>query len=265
MSNRIYSGTNKFEQNYRTNNSTIEQDRYKLPAINNGTTTAAMPNMNSSSMTRSGIPPTNDNYSTPLTNLNTTDYNPSNTNNLAAPTSSTPYRSGEYNTRTTSNHNYKLNDPPRGVVSSQTFSSTPKTSGVNNTTQQVPANRSWSSNKLNGFDKTNTTNTDMNKNSLINQNNSSSHRRPLTSGPDGFNYSSLNMNTSNGQKNIVRDRHLANEILQKAGITSNLTPNDCLEVITDTPVTKIDNVNCDPNPLCLKKPAESQVNYSITH
>jgi hypothetical protein len=32
-------------------------------------------------------------------------------------------------------------------------------------------------------------------------------------------------------------------------------------VITDTPVMMNDNVNCDPNPLCLRKPANCQVRF----
>lgn len=243
MSNRNYCGPNRFPQNHRANNNpTIEQDRYRLPAINNGTT-----------MTRPCIPQGNNNFSTQLSNANNTNYNMSNTNNPSLPTNST-----------SSNNNHKINCPPHGVAPSQTFSSTPITSGMYNTMQQVPADRSRSSNRFTGFDKTNTTNTDVNKNPIINQNDNSSRQRPITSGPDGFNYSSSNMNTSNGQKTVVRDRHLANEILQKAGITSNLTSNDCLEVITDVPITINDNVNCDPNPLCMKKPAESQViNFSL--
>jgi hypothetical protein len=118
--------------------------------------------------------------------------------------------------------------------------------------QQVPANRGWYSNQYIGADKKNKTNTDGNKNMNCPQ-------RSMTSGPGDFNCSQANMNLSNGQKTVLRDRHLANEILQKAGISSNLTPNDCLEVITDVPVTMNDDVNCDPNPLCMKKPADCQV------
>jgi hypothetical protein len=254
MSNRSYCGPNKFPQNYRSINPTNEHDRYKLPAINNET--ATVPNMNSSSMTRSCISQPNNNYSTEFSNLNNT----ANTNNLSLPANVAPDGPALYNARAPSNNNYKINCPPRGIASSQAFTSTPVKSRMYNTMQQAPANRSWSSNQFIGFDKTNTTNTDVNKNPLINQNDSSPPRRPMTSGPGGFNYSSSNMNIANGQKTVVRDRLLANEILQKAGITSNLTPNDCLEVITDTPVTMNDNVNCDPNPLCMKKPAESQVN-----
>jgi len=256
MSNRSYCGPNKFPQSYRSSNPTNEQDRYKLPAINNGT--ATVPNMNSPSMTRPCISQVNNNYPTQFSNLNIT----ANTNNPSLPANVASDGSAVYNARTPSNNNYKINCPPRGIASSQAFTSTPVKSGMPNSMQQAPANRSWSSNQFIGFDKTNTINTDVNKNPLINQNNSSPPRRPMTSGPTGFNYSSSNLNIANGQKTVVRNRLLANEILQKAGITSNLTPNDCLEVITDTPITINDNVNCDPNPLCMKKPAESQVNLN---
>jgi hypothetical protein len=248
MSNRRYFEPNKLSQNSRSNNSTDEHDRYKLPAINNGIATA--PNMNSSPITHPGMPQTNNNYTTQFSNLNNTNHSTRNTNN---PSNCAPFGSTVYNARTSSYNNYKANCPPRGIASSQTFSAPPAASGIYNSMQQAPANSSWSSNQFVGFDKTNATNTDMNKNL-------SSPPRPMTSGPGGFNASSSNV--PNGQKTVVRDRHLANEILQKAGISSNLTENDCLEVITDTPLTMNDNVNCDPNPLCMKKPADSQVNFN---
>jgi hypothetical protein len=260
MSNRSYCGPNKFSQNYRLNNSTNQHDGYKLPAINNET--ATVPNMNLSSMTNPCINQANNNYSTQFSNLINTDYNTVNTNNPSLPANCAPFGPGVSNARTLSYNNFKINCPPRGVASSQAFTSSPITSGMYNAMQQVPANRSWSSNQFIGFDKTNTTNTDLNKNPLINPNNNSPFQRPMTSGPSRFNCSSSNMNIANGQKTVVRDRHLANEILQKAGIPSNSTRNDCFEVITDAPVTINDNVNCDPNPLCMKKAAESQVNLN---
>ncbi len=238
MSNRSYCRSNRFSQN--------EHDRYKLPAINNGT--AIVPNMNSSSMARPCLSQTNNNYSTEFSNLNNTRHNTANTNNGHA----------IYNTSTP---NYKTNFPPHGVASSQTFSLSPPTSGMYNSTQPAPPNRSWSSNQFVASDKTNTIDAGLNKNSLINQN-ETFPSRPMTSGPSGFNRPSSNRNMMSGQKTVLRDRHLANEILQKAGIPSNSTPNDCLEVITDAPVTMNDNVNCDPNPLCMKKPVDSQVNLN---
>lgn len=200
----------------------MELDRYKLPAINNGS-----------------MPQVPNNYSTPVSNLNKTDYNTPKTNNLS---NSTPYASA------------------RGVASSQTFSSLPLTSGMYNSTQPVPANRTWSSNRcVGGGDKTNISNADVNKTVLINHNNNSPPR-PMTSTPGSINRSASNRNIQCGQKTVLYDRQLANEILQKAGIPSSSTRNDCLEVITDVPVTMNDNVNCDPNPLCMKKPADNQVN-----
>jgi hypothetical protein len=256
MSNRSYCGPNKFPQNYRSNASNNEYDRYKLPAINNGP--VAISNMNSAigkpPLARPCIPQANENYP----NLNNGDANNGNTNNPSPPVDCVPSGPAMHNARTPSYNNSKVNCPPRGVASSQTFTSPPSTSGMGNDIQQEPTNRGWSSHQFTGFDKTNT---DVNKNLLTNQSNNYP-QRPMTSVPGGFNSSRSNMNICNGQKNVVRDRNLANEILQKAGIASNLTSNDCLEVITDTPVMMNDNVNCDPNPLCLKKPANCQVIFS---
>jgi hypothetical protein len=224
-------------QNYRSNyNSTNQHDRYKLPAINNGT--AVVPNMNSSSMARPCPSQPNNIYSSEFSNLNHTHYNTANTSNGPA----------MYNTSTPLHNNYTTNFPPRDVASSQTFSLSAPTSGMYNSVQPVPANRTWSSNQFVPHDKTNTTDVDLNKNE-------NPPKRPMTSGPS-------NRNMLNGQKTVLRDRNLANEILQKAGIPSNSTPNDCLEVIADAPVTMDDDVNCDPNPLCMKKPVESPVNFN---
>lgn len=93
---------------------------------------------------------------------------------------------------------------------------------------------------------------------MLNKNNGCTQRL-MTPGSDNLNRIPSNMNKCSGQATVIHDRQLANEILQKAGISSNISPNDCLEVITDTPVTINDHVNCDPDPLCMKKPSECQV------
>lgn len=234
MSNRNFGASGRVSQNHRSNNnnnnSTTELDRHKLPAINNGY-----------------ISQVANNYSTHVSNLNKTDNNTPKTNTMS---NSTPYASA----------NNKTNCLPHGVTSSQTFSSLPLTSGMYNSMQTAPANRSWSSNRFVGLEKTNGSDVDVEKTVLINQNNNSP-ARPMTSVPGSFNRpSSNNRNMQHGQKTVLYDRQLANEILQKAGIPSSSTRNDCLEVITDAPVTMNDNVNCDPNPLCMKKPSDCQVN-----
>jgi len=245
MSNRSYCASNKFSQNYRSGHSINEHNRCKLPAINNGATTIGNMNQLSSksSLPHPCTPQVNENYS----NFKASDCNTGNTNNPSSQVNGAPLGPAVYNARTPSYNNCKTNCSPQGVASSPC-----------NDMQQVPANRGWYSNQYIGADKKNKTNPDGNKNVLINQN-MNSPQRSMTSGPGDFNCSPANMNISNGQKTVLRDRHLANEILQKAGISSNLTPNDCLEVITDVPVTMNDNVNCDPNPLCMKKPADCQV------
>ncbi|CAF3992369.1 unnamed protein product [Rotaria sordida] len=262
MSNRSFCGSNKFLQNYRPRNSTYDYDRCKLPAINNGITT--MSNMNSSicksPLIRSCVPQINENCSTQYSNLYKNNCNTGITNNLSTQINCTPSGPAIYNARTPSYNNCKINCPSRGSASLQTFSSPLSTSTMYNDIQQAPVNRCWSSNQFIGCDKTNITNTDLNKNSIIDQSNNCP-QRSMISGSNGFNCSQSNLNICTGQKTIVRDRHLANEILQKAGISSNITSNDCLEVITDTPVTINDNVNCDPDPLCMKKPADCQECY----
>ncbi|UJR25212.1 hypothetical protein I4U23_006564 [Adineta vaga] len=142
-----------------------------------------------------------------------------------------PSGTAVYNARTSSYINSKLNCPSRDV--------SPTNSRMCNDTQQVSMNKDWSSKQYNSIGKMSTINPDIKNNLSMNQ----------------------NLNCSPRQKTVVRDRHLANEILQKAGISSTLTPNDCLEVITDTPVTMNDPVNCDPNPLCMKKSADCQECY----
>ncbi|CAF1316214.1 unnamed protein product [Adineta steineri] len=249
MLNRSYCSPNKLSQNYQSNDSANEYNRCKLPAINNGTTPVT--NMNStftkSPFTKS---PLTDQYATPMKENNSTfnnsNCNTENTNNRSSQAFYTPSGPAVSNACTPSYNNGKINCSPRGIAPSQTFSSSRLPSKMCNNKQQISMNRAWNSNKMN------TTNIDTNKNCF---------QRPMTSGPNGLNCSSSNMNTSNGQKTIVRDRNLATEILQKAGITSNSTPNDCLEVITDAPVTMNDNVNCDPNPLCMKKTADCQECY----
>jgi len=165
------------------------------------------------------------------------------------------YRSNTFNNE---NERYKL----PAIHNTSTVVSNPNTTlpvpaGLQNSMQQVPISKTWSSNRISHFDKTNS-----NKNLLGNQTNDQLPARPMTSGPRAFDYSSSNINVINGQKTVVRDQHLANEILQKAGISPNITGKDCLEVITDVPVTTNENVNRDPNPLCMKKPADKQVNIS---
>ena len=254
MSNRNYCTPEKFRQNHQFNNSTTELDRYKLPAINNGT--AIISPTNDTSMTRPCVSQTPNNYSTPIANLRKIDCSTTKMNNLS---NSTPYGSANYNPSIPSYNNHKTNCSPRGIASSQTFSSLPLSSGIHNSMQSTSANRTWSSNRFVGLDKTNMTDTGANKNPLINQNNNSPPR-PMTSGPGSLNRPPSNRTTQCGQKTIVLDRQLANEILQKAGLPPSSTRNDCFEVITDAPVTVNDNVNCDPNPLCMKKPADCQVN-----
>ncbi|CAF1048090.1 unnamed protein product [Adineta steineri] len=239
MLNRSYCSPNKLSQNYQSNDSANEYNRCKLPAINNGTIPIA--NMNST-FTKS---PLTDQYATPMKENNSTfnnsNCNTENINNRSSQVFYTPSGPAVSNACTPSYNNAKINCSPRSIAPSQTFSSSRLPSKMCNNKQQIPMNRAWNSNKMN------TTTIDTNKNCF---------QRPMTSGPNG-----LNCSSSNGQKTIVRDRNLATEILQKAGITSNSTPNDCLEVITDTPVTMNDNVNCDPNPLCMKKTADCQECY----
>ena len=116
------------------------------------------------------------------------------------------------------------------------------------TTEQTPANRGWASNQFTGFGKSSNQSYMLGKHSLPNQKQNCR-----------FLGSSSKLQNSTGSKTVVRDRELATEILQKAGMPSNLLTNDCLEVVTDTPVTKNDDVNCDPNPLCMRKPIEQPV------
>lgn len=126
----------------------------------------------------------------------------------------------------------------------------PTIPGLYNHLQQTPANRGWSSNEFVGFGKRNMLNS-----------NGSSNCPPRSTMPNcnTFRPSTSKVNCNNGQKLVCRDRQLANEILQKAGISSNLPVSDDLEVISDEPVGTIDTVNCDPNPVCMRKPAEHQV------
>ncbi|CAF3337246.1 unnamed protein product [Rotaria sp. Silwood1] len=262
MSYRSFCGPNKFSQNYRPRNSTYDHDRCKLPAINNGIGT--MSNMNPSickpSIIRSCAPQTNDNCPIHYSNAYNNDCNTGITNNLSTQVNCASSGPAIYHARTPSYNNCKTSCPSSGNTSLQIFSSPPPTSSMCNDVQQIPTNRCWSSNQVIGCDKTNLTNTNLNKNPIINKNNNCP-QRPMISSSAGFNCSPSNLNICAGPKTIVRDRHLANEILQKAGISSNITPNDCLEVITDTPVTINDNVNCDPDPLCMKKPADCQECY----
>ncbi|CAF2748853.1 unnamed protein product [Rotaria sp. Silwood2] len=262
MSNRSFCGSNKFSQNYRPRNSTYDHDRCKLPAINNGTVT--MSNMNPSIYKPPLIRPcefrTNENCPTQYSNLYNNDCKTGITNNLSTQLECASSGRAISHARTPSYNNCKINCLSRDSASLQRFSSSPSTSAMCNDMQQVPTNKCWSSNQFIGCDKTNITNTDLNKNLIINQNNNLSQRSMMLASGD-INCSSSNLNKCIGQKTIVRDRHLANEILQKAGISSNITPNDCLEVITDIPVTINDNVNCDPDPLCMKKPTDCQECY----
>lgn len=153
------------------------------------------------------------------------------------------------NASTPSYQNCKTNSNPCG----------PTIPGLYNHLQQTPANRGWSSNEFVGFGKRNM----LKSNAKINDNSNCSPGSTMPNG-NGFRSSTSKMNvSSNGQKLVCRDRQLANEILQKAGISSNLPATDALEVISDEPVGKIDMVNCDPNPVCMRKPAEHPVIFII--
>lgn len=254
MSNQSYCTPEKSRHNHQVNNSTTELDRYKLPSINNGT--AILSPMNGTSVASPCAFQTPNNYSTPVSNLRKIDCN---TGKMNTSLNNTLYESANCNPCSPSYNKHKTNCTPRGVVSSQTFSSLPLTSGIHNSMQSTSANRSLSSNRFVGVDKMNNANAGANKNVLINQNNNSPPR-PMTSGPGRLNRPPSNRAMQCGQKTILHDRQLANEILQKAGLPQSCTRNDCLEVITDAPVTVNDNVNCDPNPLCMKKPSDCQVN-----
>jgi hypothetical protein len=254
MSNRSYCGSNKFSQNYRLNNSTNEQNLYKLPTIDNGKRNISdmNPTLCKQPFTRPDLPQKNEDYTNQYTNFNNGNYN---TANPPPTVNCTPSGPAAYNASTPSYNNCKTNCPSQGVTSSSPMSN--RCNGM----RQTSAYRDSSSNQFNHFSNTSTINTSMNKNLLTDQGNNCP-QRPMTSGPGSFNRSSSNMNVSSGQKSVVRDRQLANEILQKSGIPSNLTPNYCLEMITDVPVTINENINCDPNPLCMKKPANCQVIHS---
>lgn len=228
MSNRNPCGSMKFSPN--SNN---DPTRWKLPAIHS---------------TPTGTIPKKNDCSTRYSNLNKSQAN------SAYPVTSTKCaQPGQamYNAMTPSHNNCNTDCPTSGIPSTQTYSSSSTGTGSSHCYGQTPANHGWSSNQFVGFGKSSNINTNANRNC------------PPT--PNGFQYSTTSkMNLSNGQKTVVRDRQLANEILQKAGIASKLPPSDCLEVITDSPVNVNDMVNCDPNPVCMRKPADCQVGLRKT-
>ena len=261
MSNRSFCGPKKFLENYRSSNSTNEHERCKLPAIYNGITT--MPNMNSSScnpsLTPTYLSQPKGNHSTRYSHLKKTGCNTRNTNNLSTQVNCAMSRPSISNICTSSYDNCQMNCPPRHDTKPERFSSSsPSISTMCNDKQTTSTSRVRSSNQYIGFDKAKTTTIDVNKTPILQENNNCSQQlKTLERG--NYNCFTKNMNTPSEHKTVIRDRHLASEILQKAGISSILTQNDCLEVIADTPITANDNVNCDPNPLCMKKSADCQV------
>ncbi|CAF3424117.1 unnamed protein product [Rotaria socialis] len=243
MSNRSFCGSNKVSQNYQPTNSTYDHNFCKLPVINNGAS-EMMHNTNLSvckpSLSRGCTPQTNENYLNQCSHTYNRDVNIGVANNLSKQIDFTSTGSAIYNARTPSYNSCKINCSPSGDTSFQKFSSSPPKLDCN---------------------KTKLSTTNLKKNQLIRNSNNSYAQRLMTPNLSSFNCSTSNMNTSTGQTTSIRDRQLANEILQKAGIQSNMTSNDCLEVITDGPVTTDDNVNCDPNPLCMKKLSDTQECY----
>ncbi|CAF1457366.1 unnamed protein product [Adineta ricciae] len=218
---------------FRSNNPMENPNRCKLPAINNGLTT--------------------------LTNANSYVPRKNNDNYPNRPNSSLriDYGSALCNTRTSAYENSKIVCPTRDITPSQRFSSPPLNPRACSDVRQIPLGKDCSAKQFNDSTKMIGIRQDIDKTMQMNRSS-----RPMTSGSNNLNYSSeTNGNVSNRQKMVVRDRQLANEILQKAGIASTLTSNDCLEVITDSPVTMNEPVNCDPNPLCMKKPADCQECY----
>ena len=255
MSTRNNCAPKPFPSNYRSRPSMSNYGPCKLPAIHNG----AMPNIHSSAYKSSIAGP----CFSPAKQEYGSQYNKVSNSTSAADPSASPDCAAigvaAYNARTPSYNPCQVNGPTSGATgASKTFSPSSAMGGVCNGLQQTPANRGWSSNQFVGFGKSHATSSANGRNPLINPN-TDCPPRPMTSTPSGACGPSANTNGSCGQKTVVRDPQLATSILQKAGMPSNWITHGCLEVITDTPVTTNDQVNCDPNPLCMKKPADCQV------
>ena len=235
MSTRSNCVPKAFPSSYRSRPSMSNYGPCKLPAIHTG----AMPNVNSSAYKSSiagpCFSPAKQEYRPHYRRVNNCMGNSASAPDASASADCAAIGAAAYNARTPSYNPCQVNGP-----------------------QQIPANRGWSSNQLVGFGKSNATASANGRNPLINLNNDCLPR-PMTSAPRGACGPLANTNGSCGQKTVVRDPQLATSILQKAGMPSNWLTDGCFEVITDTPVTTNDLVNCDPNPLCMKKPAECQV------
>ncbi|CAF0775156.1 unnamed protein product [Didymodactylos carnosus] len=260
---------NRFAQGYLSN-CCNNRDYYKLPVINNGTT---MPNNNPlfcrTSNQASNLLASSPPFAADVNPIHFTDICNVNCGNAhkIKPCPSSDIFPDTKNACSSSYNNCKMSClPPNGYKDMNRSSD-------NNYGLQTPANKGWSSTSFTGFGKSGLHQQNMSSPFALDRpggnypnsgynNNCNTQQRPVTS--NGLYHNSLSNNSNgylmgSGQKTVLRDRRLADEILQKAGIPfSNPCAVDCVEVISDCPVSGNDNISCDPHPLCMRKPADSQ-------